>query len=154
MELGAGASSAERLSRVGANLIQILFNNSPPNASNGFPAYHHPFRRSIGVGTIQFLNGKLQRAHSKHFLMLLVPPYTRLDVPVEQHFRDNQDMYLGKRRLIRELDVRPVTETHECVVDYVFKTILRGVFRTTRGSCSCRGRMMNSRQRGGRRPVR
>ena len=62
-----------------------------------------------------------------HFhVLLLVPPYTRLDVPVEQHFRDYRDMYLGKRRLIRELDVRPVTETHECVVDYVFKTILRG----------------------------
>jgi hypothetical protein len=35
-------------------------------------------------------------------------------------------MYLGKRRLIRGLEVRPVTETHERVVDYVFKTILRG----------------------------
>jgi len=62
-----------------------------------------------------------------HFhALLLVPPYTRLDVPVEQHFRDYRDMYLGKRRLIRGLDVRPVTETHERVVDYVFKTILRG----------------------------
>jgi hypothetical protein len=58
--------------------------------------------------------------------LLLVPPTSRLRLPVEEHFRDNQDMYLGKRRLIRELDVRPVTETHERVVDYVFKTILRG----------------------------
>ncbi|MGA7993759.1 MAG: hypothetical protein WCA28_02490, partial [Bradyrhizobium sp.] len=57
---------------------------------------------------------------------LLVPPTSRLGLAIEEHFRDNQDMYLGKRRLIRELDVRPVTETHECVVDYVFKTILRG----------------------------
>jgi len=58
--------------------------------------------------------------------LLLVPPTSRLEIPVEDHFRDNQDMYLGKRRLIRELDVRPVTETHERVVDYAFKTILRG----------------------------
>jgi hypothetical protein len=58
--------------------------------------------------------------------LLLVPPTSRLGLPVAEHFRDYRDMYLGKRRLIRELDVRPVTETHECVVDYVFKTILRG----------------------------
>ena len=62
-----------------------------------------------------------------HFhALLMVPPDTRLDVPVEQHFREYQDMYVGKRRLITKLDVRPVTETPEHVVDYVFKTILRG----------------------------
>jgi hypothetical protein len=58
--------------------------------------------------------------------LLLVPPETRLGLPVDRHFRDHQDMYLGKRRLVRTLDVRPVTQTHERVVDYVFKTILRG----------------------------
>jgi hypothetical protein len=58
--------------------------------------------------------------------LLLVPPVTRLEIPVEEHFRRHQDMYLGRRRLIRALDVRPVTETPERVVDYVFKTILRG----------------------------
>jgi hypothetical protein len=58
--------------------------------------------------------------------LLLVPPETRLEIPVQEHFRRYQDMYLGKRRLIRALDVRPVTETPERVVDYVFKTILRG----------------------------
>lgn len=62
-----------------------------------------------------------------HFhALLLVPPETRLGLPVDRHFGDHQDMYLGKRRLIRTLDVRPVTQTHERVVDYVFKTILRG----------------------------
>jgi hypothetical protein len=62
-----------------------------------------------------------------HFhALLLAPPETRLGLPVDRHFRDHQDMYLGKRRLIRTLDVRPVTQTHERVVDYVFKTILRG----------------------------
>jgi hypothetical protein len=58
--------------------------------------------------------------------LLLVPPRSRLRVPVEEHFRDGRDVYLGKRRLIRELDVRPVTETHGRAVDYVFKAILRG----------------------------
>jgi hypothetical protein len=58
--------------------------------------------------------------------LLMVPPDTRLDIPVDEHFREYQDMYLGRRRLITRLDVRPVTETHERAVDYMFKTILRG----------------------------
>jgi hypothetical protein len=58
--------------------------------------------------------------------LLLVPPGSRLNSPVEEHFRDHEEMYLGKRRLITHLDVRPVMEGHERVVDYVFKTILRG----------------------------
>jgi hypothetical protein len=58
--------------------------------------------------------------------LLLVPPETRLAVPVEEHFREYEAMYIGRRRLITGLDVRPVTETHERAVDYVFKTILRG----------------------------
>ena len=58
--------------------------------------------------------------------LLMVPPETRLGVPVDEHFRDYQDMYLGRRCLITKLDIRRVTETHEVAVDYVFKTILRG----------------------------
>jgi hypothetical protein len=58
--------------------------------------------------------------------LLLVPPDTRLEIPVEEHFRDYQGMYLGRRRLITKLDVRPVTETFDRAVDYLFKTILRG----------------------------
>jgi hypothetical protein len=62
-----------------------------------------------------------------HFhALLLVPADTRLELPVEDHFRDRQGMYLGKRRLITKLDVRPVTETFDSAVDYLFKTILRG----------------------------
>jgi hypothetical protein len=57
--------------------------------------------------------------------LLLVPPDTRLKVPVDEHFREYQDMYIGRRRLITRQDVRPVDETPEQVVDYGFKTILR-----------------------------
>jgi hypothetical protein len=42
---------------------------------------------------------------------------------VEDHFRDHEEMYLGKLGLITHLDVRPVMEGHEDVVDYVFKTV-------------------------------
>jgi hypothetical protein len=55
----------------------------------------------------------------------LVPPDPRLKVPVDEHFREYQDMYIGRRRLITRQDVRPVDETPEQVVDYGFKTILR-----------------------------
>jgi hypothetical protein len=79
------------------------------------------YKRDPASSPLVICNGGL------HFHgLLLVPPTSRLGLAIEEHFRDNQDMYLGKRRLIRELDVRPITETHECVVDYVFKTILRG----------------------------
>ena len=40
--------------------------------------------------------------------LLLVPPRTRLDETVEQHFRDHAGMYAGERRLIAHLDVEPV----------------------------------------------
>jgi hypothetical protein len=79
------------------------------------------YKRDPTSSPVVICNGGL------HFhALLLVPPDTRLELPVEEHFRDNPDMYLGKRRLITKLDVRPVTETHERAVDYVFKTILRG----------------------------
>jgi hypothetical protein len=62
-----------------------------------------------------------------HFhALLLVPPATRLRLSVEEHFRANQAMYLGKQRLIEKLDVRRVADRYERVVDYVFKTVLRG----------------------------
>jgi hypothetical protein len=62
-----------------------------------------------------------------HFhALLLVPPATRLGLLVEEHFRANEAMYLGQQGLIERLDVRRVTDSYERVVDYVFKTILRG----------------------------
>jgi hypothetical protein len=61
-----------------------------------------------------------------HFhAVLLVPRDSRLGHPVDEHFRTHEATYLGKHRSIQTLDVRPVTETHERMVDYVFKTILR-----------------------------
>jgi hypothetical protein len=46
-----------------------------------------------------------------HFhALLLVPPATRLGQSVEQHFRANEDTYLGRLKLIQSLDVRPVTD--------------------------------------------
>ena len=79
------------------------------------------YKRDRDSSPLVLCNGGL------HFhALLLVPPDTRLELPVEQHFRIHEEIYLGRRRLITELDVRPVTETHERAVDYVFKTILRG----------------------------
>ncbi len=79
------------------------------------------YKRDRDTSPLVLCNGGL------HFhALLLVPPDTRLDAPVEDHFRANAEMYLGKRRSIATLDVRPVTEGHARVVDYLFKTVLRG----------------------------
>ena len=79
------------------------------------------YKRDRTTGPLVLCNGGL------HFHnLLLVPPGTRLGVPVEQHFLDHEEMYLGRLRMISHLDVRPVIEGHDRVVDYVFKTVLRG----------------------------
>jgi hypothetical protein len=78
------------------------------------------YKRDRSSSPVVLCNGGL------HFhAVLLVPPGTRLDRPVDEHILAYRDMYLGKRGLIANLDVRPVNEGHELVVDYVFKTILR-----------------------------
>jgi hypothetical protein len=79
------------------------------------------YKRDRDSSPLVLCNGGL------HFhALLLVPPDTRLALPVEEHFRANGGMYLGKRGSIVTLDVRPVTEGHDRVVDYLFKTVLRG----------------------------
>jgi hypothetical protein len=61
-----------------------------------------------------------------HFhCLLLVPPASRLKLPADEHFQAEAGLYLGKTGPLRTLDVRPVEEGHERVVDYVFKTVLR-----------------------------
>lgn len=62
-----------------------------------------------------------------HFhAILLVPPLSRLRESVQEHFRDHQGLYLRASDGMSDLHVRPVTNAHDRVVDYVFKTVLRG----------------------------
>jgi hypothetical protein len=62
-----------------------------------------------------------------HFhALLLVPPTSRFDGPLDEHFRSNPGLYLGKRSAIGSIHVRRVLHEYERVVDYVFKTALRG----------------------------
>jgi hypothetical protein len=42
------------------------------------------------------------------------------------HFEGNWNLYAGSGKSIRRIDVRPVVEGHERVVDYVLKTVLNG----------------------------
>lgn len=55
--------------------------------------------------------------------LLLVPPTSRLKESVEEHIRNRRDLYL---RELADLHVRPVTHGYDRVVDYLFKTVLRG----------------------------
>jgi hypothetical protein len=62
-----------------------------------------------------------------HFhAVLLVPATSRLKGSVEDHFRDQRGLYLRASDGMSDLHVRPVTHGYERVVDYVFKTVLRG----------------------------
>jgi len=61
-----------------------------------------------------------------HFhALILIPDRSRLREPVQDHFRTNAHLY-GMDGAISKIDVRPVTDGYERVVDYVFKTIKRG----------------------------
>jgi hypothetical protein len=56
--------------------------------------------------------------------LVMMPPSSRLNGSLADHFEANADMYAGPRSSIQRIDVRPVTHGHGRVVDYVFKTVL------------------------------
>jgi hypothetical protein len=61
-----------------------------------------------------------------HFhAMILVPDRPRLREPLHDHFHACARLY-GTDGAISTIDVRPVADDYERVVDYVFKTIKRG----------------------------
>lgn len=80
-----------------------------------------PVVKSVPSNERTFCNGGLH-----YHAVLLVPPVTRLKEPVAEHFNDQADLYAGLKKLVARIHVRPITSTPEYVVDYVFKTILRG----------------------------
>ena len=60
-----------------------------------------------------------------HFhALILIPDRSRLRDPLQDHFHSCAHLY-GIDGAISKIDVRPVMDGHECVVDYVFKTIKR-----------------------------
>jgi hypothetical protein len=79
------------------------------------------YKRDRSSSPVVLCNGGL------HFhAVLMVPPGSRLRESVDEHFRSNEGLYRGKRKIISAVHVRPVTDSHDRVVDYVFKTVLRG----------------------------
>jgi hypothetical protein len=62
-----------------------------------------------------------------HFhALLVIPPLSRLKEAPSDHFKNNLDLYAGPGRAVQRIDIRPVVESPERVVDYVLKTILNG----------------------------
>jgi hypothetical protein len=57
--------------------------------------------------------------------LLLVPPTSRMDTSLEEHFRSNEGLYMGCRRTICGLHVRQVGDEPERVVAYTFKAVSR-----------------------------
>jgi hypothetical protein len=67
----------------------------------------------------------VSRNDGLHFhALLLMPLASRLKGSLADHFRAHVDLYAGSRSSIQRIDVRPVTDGHSRVVDYVFKTVL------------------------------
>ncbi len=62
--------------------------------------------------------------------ILLVPPRSRLPIPVEEHFRLHQALYVRDRSKLDHVDVRPIEHTVERAVDYALKSVARGRFST------------------------
>lgn len=61
-----------------------------------------------------------------HFhALILIPDRSRLREPLQDHFQTCAHLY-GIDGTISKIDVRPVMDGYERVVDYVFKTIKRG----------------------------
>jgi hypothetical protein len=78
------------------------------------------YKRGRSVPTV-FCNGGL------HFHgLLLLPPASRLQGSLVDHFDGNADLYAGSGSSVQRVDVRPVVEDHGRVVDYVLKTVLNG----------------------------
>jgi hypothetical protein len=58
--------------------------------------------------------------------VLVVPPRSRLTTSVEQHFRDQQRLYVGDRTRLDRLHVVPVDQNLDDVVRYALKGLARG----------------------------
>jgi hypothetical protein len=56
----------------------------------------------------------------------LVPADSRLKESVAEHLKVHNETYLGNSTGLCDLHVRPITHSYDRVVDYVFKTMLRG----------------------------
>lgn len=79
------------------------------------------YKRGRSMGPQLIRNNRL------HFhAVVLLPPRSRLEGPLADHFRDQAGLYAGEPKRVERIDVRPVTHDHERVVDYVLKTVLNG----------------------------
>lgn len=60
--------------------------------------------------------------------ILLVPPRSRLAIPVEEHFRTHQALYVNDRSRLVTLDVRPIRDGIELAAEYILKSVRRRRF--------------------------
>ena len=60
--------------------------------------------------------------------VLLMPPFSRLRLPADEHFRQRQAFYVGDRSRLRAIDVRPIEADVGKAVDYALKNVRRGRF--------------------------
>jgi hypothetical protein len=56
----------------------------------------------------------------------LNPPTSRLQVGLDEHFREHQDVYVGSAGRLQRIHAVPITHDPAYVADYVFKSLKRG----------------------------
>ena len=61
----------------------------------------------------------------RHHAILLVLANARLDHGVDVEAADNKEAYLGRHGKLRDIDVRPITETEGDVAGYALKQVAR-----------------------------
>jgi hypothetical protein len=79
------------------------------------------YKRNRSSAPKVFCNGGLH-IH----VLILMPPKSRLNESLADHFQAKQDLYARPGMSIQRIHVRPAEENHGRVVDYVLKTFLNG----------------------------
>jgi hypothetical protein len=78
------------------------------------------YKRDRSSAPAVFCNGGLH-----YHALLLLPPWSRLKGSLTEHFEAKSDMYAESSGSAR-VHVKPVSKNHDYLVDYVFKTVLKG----------------------------
>jgi hypothetical protein len=115
----------DEVQRIYSTLLPRV-NRKPRNAS--------PDKLPLLLGALDLPVNKRKRCSAQlvrcndglHFnALLLVPPTSRLKTSLVDHFEEQAQLYRGTKKTVDRIDVRPVIDGHDRVVDYVFKTILK-----------------------------
>jgi hypothetical protein len=115
----------DEVERVYSTLVTRVHRKPKTAPTNELPVFigaadFPVFKRDRSTIPDVFCNGGLH-VH----VLVLIPPGSRLKVPLADHLDEKRDLYAGAGS-IQRIHVEPVIRDEARVVDYVFKTIRSG----------------------------